>query len=107
MIRMVIENVLLFVMPTLVYLAYVYLVRKDDVAGKSDVLADAPLLALSASGAALVLAAMIVFGSTSGGTPSEGYEPPGMKDGKIVPGHQQDAPTLSQKQGPPPVTHKQ
>ena len=94
MIRIVIENVVLFLMPTAVYLAYVYLVRKPDAgtpgngAGR-DPLAEAPLLWLSASGAVLVLLTMIVFGSTSGGKPSEGYEPPGMKDGKIVPGHQQ------------------
>jgi ABC-type Fe3+ transport system permease subunit len=88
MIRIVIENVLLFVMPTAVYLAYVYLVRKEGGAG-NDVLAEAPLLWLSASGAVLVLAAMILFGSTKGGTPSQGYEPPEMQNGKIVPGRQQ------------------
>ena len=88
MIRMLIENILLFVLPTLAYLAYVYLARKESSTGR-DVLADAPLLWLSVAGAALVLTGMIVFGSTKGGTPSQGYEPPGMKDGKIVPGHQQ------------------
>ena len=88
MIRIVIENVLLFIVPTLVYVAYAYLARKDNGTGNA-VLADAPLMWLTLSGAGLVLAAMILFGSTKGGTPSQGYEPPGMKDGQIVPGHQQ------------------
>ena len=50
MIRMLIENILLFVLPTLAYLAYVYLARKESSTGR-DVLADAPLLWLSVAGA--------------------------------------------------------
>lgn len=88
MIRMVIENVLLFFLPTAAYLAYVYLARKDDGPGKV-LLDDAPLVWLSISGAVLVVAAIIAFGSTSGGQPGDGYAPPGMKDGKLVHGHQQ------------------
>lgn len=91
MIRIVIENVLLFIAPTALYIAYVYLVRKNGPDGQAnkDLLADAPVVALCASGAAVVLVVMLVFGSMKGGTPSEGYEPPIVKDGKIVPGHQQ------------------
>ena len=88
MIRMVIENILLFIAPTALYVAYVLLVRKDDASGK-DVLADAPLLWLCVAGAGLVMLVMVAFGSMSGGAPSQGYEPPVFKDGKIVPGHRQ------------------
>ena len=88
MIRIVIENMLLFILPTAVYLAYCFLVRSPDGPAKP-VLEDAPMLWLSASGAALVVLTLVVFGSTSGGAPSQGYQPPGMRDGKVVPGHQQ------------------
>lgn len=91
MIRVVIENVLLFIAPTALYIAYVYLVRRTGKGEGADkeLLADAPVLALCLSGAAVVLLVMLVFGSMKGGKPSEGYEPPVMRDGKIVPGHQQ------------------
>ena len=88
MIRIVVENLLLFLAPTAIYLAYVYFAGKGDVSGKQ-ILAEAPLLWLSAIGAALVMLTMIFFGSMDGGKPDQGYEPPGMKDGKIVPGHTQ------------------
>ena len=52
-------------------------------------MAEAPLVWLAAVGASLVVATMVLFGSTDGGKPDQGYEPPGMKDGKVVPGHQQ------------------
>ena len=87
MIRMVIENVLLFVAPTLLYVAYVAL-RRGEKSGQ-DVLAEAPLIWLCGAGAGLVVLTMVLFGSTSGGKPSDGYEPPVTKDGRVVPGHQQ------------------
>jgi hypothetical protein len=92
MIRIVIENTLLFLLPTLVYVAYVLITRAQvasEPAGKSStsVLDDAPLLWLLGAGAALVVVTLIAFGSTSGGKPGQHYEPPTMKDGKIAPGH--------------------
>lgn len=91
MIRVVIENVLLFIAPTALYIAYVYLARRTGNGEMADkeLLADAPVLGLCLSGAAVVLLVMLVFGSMKGGTPGDGYEPPIFKDGKIVPGHQQ------------------
>ena len=88
MIRIVVENTLLFLAPTLVYVAYVYLARKGESA-TSDVLAEAPLAWLAVGGAVLVVITMVMFGSLSGGKPGDGYEPPVMRNGKIVPGHQQ------------------
>ena len=94
MIRIVIENLLLFLLPTLVYLAYTIVMRGqagNDTRGHAgtgaSILDDAPLLWLFVAGAALVIVTLIAFGSTSGGRPEQGYEPPVLKDGHIQPGH--------------------
>lgn len=94
MIRIVIENILLLLLPTAFYVAYLYLTigSKD---AKQKVLNDAPIVWLFVAGVALVLVVLIVFGSTSGGRPGEAYQPPVFKDGKIVPGHiKKDEPTV-------------
>jgi hypothetical protein len=88
MIRWAIESIILFFLPTLIYVGYVWLRRPDEMTGR-DVLAEAPILWLTATGAILVVLVMIVFGSIEGGKPGEGYEPPVYKDGKIIPGHKQ------------------
>ena len=85
MIRIVIENILLFLLPTLVYAAYVVLKRGGDTT-TGVVLNDAPLLYLFAAGALLVVGTLLVFGSVSGGKPGQIYEPAVMKDGRIEPG---------------------
>ncbi len=89
------RTILLFLLPTLVYLAYMLLAREaaGSEAGTGDtrtpmgVLNDAPLLYLFAAGVALVLITLVAFGSTSGGKPDQPYTPPAMKDGQIQPGH--------------------
>jgi Family of unknown function (DUF6111) len=86
MIRNIIENLLLFLAPTLIYLAYV-LVRRHLSDGQSEVWNDAPLLWLFAAGVLLMVSTLIIFGSTSGWQPGEAYQPPVYKDGKIEPGH--------------------
>lgn len=87
MIRTVAENVLLFLLPTAVYLAYAYLRRQDNgAAGGGNVWEDAPLIWLFMIGAALVFVTLVVFGSTSGGKPGQTYQPPVYRDGKIEPG---------------------
>lgn len=85
MIRVVIENVVLFFLPMAIYVTYVLLTRKAD--AKSGLLDDAPFLWLMLAGTVLVLVVLIAFGSTSGGKPGQVYTPPSMsKDGKIDPG---------------------
>ena len=59
MIRIVIENILLFLLPTLVYVAYAMLVRQKR--GKA-VLDDAPILALVATGTILMVGALTYLG---------------------------------------------
>ncbi len=88
MIRIVAENVLIFLLPTLAYIAYVLLTRRspNDDAG-ARVLDEAPFLWLFAAGAFLVVAALIAFNAGSGGKPGQAYQPPVMRDGQIEPGH--------------------
>lgn len=95
MIRVMIENFLLFFLPTALYLAYRYIQRaraKDaaDATGGQAIrndINDAPFLWLFLTGAGLVLATLIAFGSTDGGKPGQTYYPPTVKDGKVIPGH--------------------
>jgi hypothetical protein len=87
MIRIVIENILLFLLPTIVYVAYVYLTRDDEKLGAARVLDDAPLIWLFIAGAVLMLVTLVTFGSMSGGKPGQTYTPPVLKDGRIEPGH--------------------
>jgi hypothetical protein len=84
MIRVIIENILLFLLPTLFYVGYVLLMR--DSAAKKDLLSGAPLVWLFAAGTLLVIIVLVAFGSTSGGRPGQHYEPPSLKDGHIEPG---------------------
>ena len=86
MIRIVAENVLLFLLPTIIYVAYVYITREDK-PGAARVLDDAPVIWLFIAGIAVVLVTLVTFGSTSGGKPGQVYVPPVYKDGQIEPGH--------------------
>lgn len=85
MIRIVIENVLLFLLPTAMYVAYVLLTRRATSAGT--IVNDAPLLWLFLAGAVVVVATLVYYGTTtSGGRPDQTYTPPRVKDGRIEPG---------------------
>ncbi|MCC7252058.1 DUF6111 family protein [Hyphomicrobium sp.] len=99
MIRTVIENLLLFLLPTALYVAWVLFQRsrketqegetqeEADASWMAHVLDDAPLLWLFASGALLVIVTLIAFGTSSGGKPGQHYQPSILKDGKIQPSH--------------------
>ncbi len=85
MIRIVIENVLLFLLPTAMYVAYMLLTRRTTPAGT--IVNDAPLLWLFVAGAVIVAATLVYYGTTTpGGRPDQTYTPPRMKDGRIEPG---------------------
>jgi hypothetical protein len=86
MIRIVAENIALFLLPTIVYIAFIYLTREDK-PGATSVLDDAPLIWLFVAGAVLVVATLATFGSVTGGKPGQVYTPPSLKDGRIEPGH--------------------
>ena len=85
MIRVVIENILLFLLPTAIYVGYVLLTRRGDHHGGA-VINDAPLVWLFIAGALLVVRTLVFYGSTPGGKPGQIYTPPRMKNGQIEPG---------------------
>lgn len=85
MIRVVVENIVLFFLPMAIYVTYVLLTRKRD--AKGGLLDDAPYMWLMLAGTLLVFIVLIAFGSSSGGKPGQAYTPPSLsKDGKIDPG---------------------
>ena len=106
MLRLVVENILLFLLPTLLYVAYVLLRRHlDDGSQQANqapgsqppgtptpstnvghVLSDAPFIWLALIGAGLVFTVLALYGSVSTSNPNGRYEPAVYKDGKIVPG---------------------
>jgi hypothetical protein len=87
MIRVVIENILLFLLPAAMYVGYVLLTRRGNTSAGA-VVSDAPLVWLFVAGALLVAATLIYYATvTPGGKPGQIYTPPRMgKDGRIEPG---------------------
>ena len=83
MIRIVIENILLFLLPTLVYVIFVAVTRDNTRQGIFD---GAPLVWLLMTGTALMLLVLAYYGHDTGGRPGQVYVPPSMKDGHIEPG---------------------
>jgi hypothetical protein len=92
MIRTVVENLLLFLLPTFIYVGWALFQHAksegDEGTGSrmTAVFDDAPLLWLFASGAILVIVTLTAFGTYSGGKPWQQYQPSVLKDGKIEPG---------------------
>jgi len=93
MIRVVIENLLLFLVPAFLYFAYALITDRREQSQSetptpaSRIFDEAPYGWLFFAGTAVVLATIFAFGSVSGGKPGQHYTPPTMKDGRIVPGH--------------------
>ena len=85
MIRIVIENLLLLLLPTLLYVAFMYLVGGGK-GRKQSVLDDAPLIWLFLAGVGLAVSVLLFFGTISGGKPGQAYKPPEFRDGTVVPG---------------------
>jgi hypothetical protein len=85
MIRIAVEIVLLFLLPTVAYFVYALLAR--PAASPAAVFNEAPYLWLSDAGAALVGAFLIYYGWTSGGAGmDEAVAPARSIDGRAVPG---------------------
>ena len=85
MMRITIENLFVFMLPVLGYIAWVAF-KRNDWPGLSAVLRDAPLVKLFVSGAVFMLATLALFSSRSHNTPDEAYVPPVYKDGQLQPG---------------------
>jgi Family of unknown function (DUF6111) len=86
MIRIVIENLFVFLAPTLLYLVWMAF-RRNTWPGIGSVLADAPLGKLFVTGAVLMLATLVAFSSRSKNAPGEAYVPPVVEGGTLKPGH--------------------
>lgn len=91
MVRIIIENLILLLLPTILYVAYIYLTGGFD-RGQRRTLDDAPFIWLFLAGVALVLCVVVIFGTLEGGQPGHAYRPPEFRDGKIVPGKVQEKP---------------
>lgn len=85
MIRVVIENIFLFLLPSLIYITFRF-VRQSSAGEAGKLLDDAPFVTLFAAGASLVVLTLIVFGSRVGGDPRQGYQPPVLTDHGIESG---------------------
>jgi hypothetical protein len=86
MIRVVVENIVLFLLPAAVYFAFRFLTMSED-RSAAKVLDGAPYIGLFAAGAVLVVLVLAVFAEDTGGKPGQKYVPPVLKGGKIEPGH--------------------
>jgi hypothetical protein len=85
MIRTIIEVILVFLLPSAVYVSFALLGRSKGTSVTA-ILNRAPILALSLVGAALVMGAMAFFGNVGDGKPGQAYEPAVFENGKVTPG---------------------
>lgn len=85
MIRIIVINLLLLLLPTVIYFSYIYLRRQQ--APDAEILADAPIFWLLAAGAVLSLLVLIFFVDWTGNVPGGRYVAPRYEDGVIIPGH--------------------
>lgn len=83
MLRVVLINLCLLLLPSLIYFAYMYIVKRNG----EEAVAQAPILLLFAIGALLMLGSIAYFIEFHGGKPGQRYYPPVIKDGVIQPGH--------------------
>ena len=83
MFRVIVVNVVMFILPFVAYMAYQAATRIDD--GKSSVMEGMPLLPLSLAGTILVAATLAVT-ATMSEKHQGAYEPAVIVDGKVQPG---------------------
>lgn len=92
MLRIVVENLILLLLPSVLYFTYIYLTAKKG-ASRQTAINDAPFVWLFAAGVALALGVLALFATTSGSKPGDVYQPPTFRDGQIVPGELSRTPT--------------
>jgi hypothetical protein len=85
MIRIIVINLMLLLLPTVIYFSYIYLRRQQT--PDAELMADAPIFWLLAAGAVLSLLVLIFFVDWTGNTPYGRYVAPRYEDGVIIPGH--------------------
>jgi Family of unknown function (DUF6111) len=86
MIRIVIENIFFFLLPTFFYVTWIAF-SEDTWPGLMTVLVRAPLIRLFAAGAALMLLTLTVFSSRTYNDPNDVYVPASVVNGKLEPEH--------------------
>ena len=92
MIRIALENVALFLLPTLLYLGYVMLVTNtlDPDTGHHkpalQLLEEAPLVWLFVLGCALMIGSLLIFGTLRDQNIDKPYVPAIYRDGRIIQG---------------------
>ena len=84
MLRVLLINLFMFFLPFLVYLAYVYLVRRRQ--SPESLLRGAPIKWLVVAGLGLALATLISLVTFTGSGTEGTYHPPRFEDGVIKPG---------------------
>ena len=89
MIRLILENIILFLLPTLMYVIYTMIRRSEEKENTvSRALNSAPLVPLFAFGFVLMISVLAYFGAQSkSGKPGQVYYPPEVVNGKVKPGH--------------------
>lgn len=89
MIRLIVENILLFLAPTLLYVAFTMIRRGSDRGNTfSAALNKAPLPVLFVIGFVLMVTVIALYADkTEKGKPGQTYVPPTVVDGKLQPGH--------------------
>ena len=86
--RIVFENIILFLLPACLYVGYMVLVRRTGQSTRQ-VMDDAPLLMLFIAGIGLIAATLLIFGvrgAEDEGRAGQAYEPSVYRDGKLIPG---------------------
>ncbi len=86
--RIIVENIILFLLPACLYVGYMVLVRRTGQSPRQ-VMDDAPLLMLFIAGIGLIAATLLIFGvrgAEDEGRAGQAYEPSVYKDGKLFPG---------------------
>ncbi len=88
MIRLIVENILLFLAPTLLYVAFTMLRRGSERKNTfSAALNSAPLPILFVIGFVLMVSVIALYADkTEKGKPGQRYIPPTVVDGKLQPG---------------------
>ncbi|MFT3730032.1 MAG: DUF6111 family protein [Hyphomicrobium sp.] len=84
MIRIVIENVFFFLLPTFLYVVWVAF-SKEQWPGLMTTLSEAPLIRLFFAGAALMLGTLIFFSTGVSNNPNDDYVPASVVNGKLEP----------------------
>jgi hypothetical protein len=85
MIRVLIENLLVFLLPTFIYVSFALLFNRKGLT-LAAVLNRAPILPLAILGASMVALVLSLFGNVGQGKPGQVYVPAEFKDGKVIPG---------------------